>query len=72
MMGPPLPPEDKEFWKAQAEYHSELLRSGRSTDSLAGFILELIWGLARLILAVLTCLSRLPIAWWRTRRRKRS
>lgn len=43
------PPDDPEYWKAQAERRSELLRSGRSIDGLTGIILELLGGLARLL-----------------------
>jgi hypothetical protein len=43
------PPQDPDYWKAQAGRPSELLRSGRSTDGLAGVILALIGGLVRRI-----------------------
>jgi len=54
MGGNPLPPDpNPDYWKAQAERRSELLRSGRSTDGLGG-VLELFWSLGRFIFSVLT------------------
>jgi hypothetical protein len=69
MMGDHVPPpDDPEYWKAQAERRSELLRSGRSTDGLAGVILELLWGLARLLLSGLIRRCQ----WGRAQGQKRS
>jgi hypothetical protein len=54
MAGNPLPPpQDPEYVKAQADYRSELLRSGRSTDPFAG-VLELLGGLVRRIFSGIT------------------
>ena len=44
MVGLLLSPDNTAFWKAQAAYHAELLRSSRSTHSLAGCMLELLMG----------------------------
>jgi hypothetical protein len=68
MIGAPIPPpNDPEFWKAQAERRSELLRSGKATDEWAG-VLALLWSLARLLCSGLIRLCQWPSAWWRAQR----
>jgi hypothetical protein len=41
--------EDPHDWKAQAERHAELLRGGKSTDGVAGLIVDWLLGLCRVI-----------------------
>ena len=41
--------EDPHAWKTQAERHAELLRSGKSTDGVAGLIVDWLLGLCRFI-----------------------
>jgi hypothetical protein len=53
MSGNPLPPQDLLSMKAQADRRAELLRRGRSTDPFAG-VLELLWGLVRLLFSGIT------------------
>jgi hypothetical protein len=61
------PPDDPRYWKAQVERRSELLRSGRSTDRLAGVILELVCGLTRLLFSGLIRLCQ----WGRAQKQNR-
>jgi hypothetical protein len=55
---PPDPDSGYKYSKANAERHAELVRSGRATDGPAGALLELLWGLIRLIFSGLTRLWR--------------